>query len=476
MFMKKIVVALSVLFASIFSFAQAPVADTVKRAATVPTTLPTDVPLTLPKDSLHKELYLVAPAYEYIPGDDTPELISSRLSCVEKTIPLKNNKTVQAFIQYFTVRDREYTKAMLRKRDLYFPIFEKYLAKYNLPDELKYLSVIESGLNPRAISRARAVGLWQFMQYTGKHYGLTTDWYWDERMDPEKSTEAACKLLSDLYRMFKNWELALAAYNSGPGTVLRAKKRSGYKNDFWEIYQFLPRETRSYVPQFIAIVYAMEYAEEHNLFEPFTEQYPNVDTIHVKNYLNVETLANLSGTCIEEIHFLNPALKTKAIPANGKMHAIKMPMVAKQELALNRKFILDSARKAGKAEFQQVATSHSDFGKELLYYTVKSGDGLGVVAARYGVKQEDIKRWNNMTSGVIHPGQKLKVWVKPPPPVVVKSKTTITTKSPDMYVVQAGDSLWDISQKFEGLTIEKIKQLNSLTSNKIKPGQKLMLR
>jgi membrane-bound lytic murein transglycosylase D len=428
--------------------------------------------IALPKDSLHKEFYLVKPDYEYIPGDETPEMIGSRLACIQTNFPFKYNKTVLAFIQYFTVRDREYTKAMLRKQDLYFPLFEKSLKKYGLPDDLKYLSIIESGLNPRAVSHAKAVGLWQFMHYTGKHYGLTTDWYWDDRMDPEKSTDAACRLLSDLYKMFKNWELALAAYNSGPGTVLRANKKSGYKNDFWEIYPYLPRETRSYVPQFVAIIYSMKYAEEHNLFEPFTEAFPPTDTIQVKSYLNLETLANLTGTCLDELHFLNPALKTKALPSSTKWHTIKMPLTAKQILASNATVILDSARKVGKADFENYQATNSEDGKELLYYLVKSGDALGLIAQRYGVKQDDLKRWNNLTSNLIHPGQRLKVWIKPVP-TAAKVQATVV---PEVYVVQAGDSLWNISQKFQGLTIDKIKELNKLTGNSIKPGQKLVLK
>jgi membrane-bound lytic murein transglycosylase D len=429
--------------------------------------------IALPKDSLHKEFYLVAPEFEYIPGDDTPELIAERLTKIQGKIPLKYNKTVLAFIQYFTVRDREYTKAMLRKEDLYFPLFEKYLAKYNLPDELKYLSIIESGLNPRAVSHAKAVGLWQFMHYTGKHYGLTTDWYWDDRMDPEKSTEAACRLLADLYKMFNNWELALAAYNSGPGTVMRANKKSGYKKDFWQIYPYLPRETRSYVPQFVAIIYAMKYAEEYNLFQPYRESYPLTDTLHVKSYFNLQTLANLTGTCMEELHFLNPALKTTALPTGTKWHTIKIPATAREALATNAIAILDSARKAGKNDFEQYQATNSEAGKELLYYLVRSGDSIGVIAQRYGVRQDDLKQWNNLTANMIHPGQRLKVWVKPSP---LAKATQSLAVVPNEYVVQAGDSLWDISQKFQGLTIEKIKQLNNLSGNSIKPGQKLVLK
>ena len=434
----------------------------------------TEAAIVLPKDSLHKELYLVTPDYEYIPGDETPEIISSRLACIEQDIPLKNNKTVHAFIQYFTVRDREYSKAMLRKKNLYFPLFEKYLKQYGIPDELKYLSIIESGLNPRAVSHAKAVGLWQFMHYTGKHYGLNTSWYWDDRMDPEKSTAAACKLLADLYKIFKNWELALAAYNSGAGTVLKANKRSGYKNDFWEIYPFLPRETRSYVPQFIAIIYTMKYAEEHNLFEPFSEAFPAADTLLVKSFLNIETLANLTGTCLEEMHLLNPALKTKAIPANDKQHILKMPLLAKQQLQLNKQFILDSARKSGKTDFEKLEAISTDAGKEILWYIVKSGDALGLIAQRFGAKQSELREWNNLSSNLIHPNQRLKIWVKQTNIPVAVAKVAIP--APSEYIVQAGDSLWDISQKFQGLSIEKIKSLNNLSDNSIKPGQKLVLK
>ena len=152
---------------------------------------------------------------EFIPPSETPELVADRLSCIQQKVPLTYNNRIHAFIDYFTIKDREYTRMVMRRRDQYFPLFEKYLEKYNLPEELKYLSIVESGLNPKAVSRARAVGLWQFMSSTGRYFGLHNDWYVDDRMDPEKSTEAACKYLSQLYNMFHDWELVLAAYNSG---------------------------------------------------------------------------------------------------------------------------------------------------------------------------------------------------------------------------------------------------------------------
>ncbi len=210
-------------------------------------------------DSVMNFILPLAGNTEYIPGEDDPELIRERLNRLQQTIPLHYHPRVHAFINYFTVRDREYTRMVIHRRDLYFPVFQKYLARYQLPDELKYLSIIESGLNPKAVSRARATGLWQFMYFTGKHYGLHIDGFEDQRMDPEKATDAACRYLRDLYNLFQDWELALAAYNTGPGNVKKAIRRSGYKKSFWQIYPYLPRETRSYVPQFVAMVYTMNH-------------------------------------------------------------------------------------------------------------------------------------------------------------------------------------------------------------------------
>src|SRR5258706_14029774 len=177
------------------------------------------------EDSVLYEAILTADL-EYVPAEESAELITDRLSCLQEKIPLEHNDKVAAFINYFTIRDREYIRMVIRRKDLYFPLFEKYLAKYKLPQELKYLSIIESGLNPRAVSRARAVGLWQFMAGTGRYMGLHHDWYIDERMDPEKSTDAARRYLIMLHSIFNDWPLALAAYNSGPGTVLKAIRRS----------------------------------------------------------------------------------------------------------------------------------------------------------------------------------------------------------------------------------------------------------
>ena len=254
---------------------------------------------TLNLDSLMVPLVLINP--EYIPADDTPELIADRLSCIQQNIELTYNDKVHSFINYFTIRDREFTKTVLRRKNLYFPLFEKYMKQYNIPVELKYLSIIESGLLPKAVSRARAVGLWQFMPGTGKYFGLNNDWYIDERMDPEKATQAACRYLSQLYSIFGDWQVALAAYNSGPGTVRKAIRKSGYKKTFWEIYPYLPRETRAYVPQFIAVNYVMSYPDKHNFTDTESEEVIVHDTLHVNKFLHFETFARLTGTCLEDM-------------------------------------------------------------------------------------------------------------------------------------------------------------------------------
>lgn len=433
------------------------------------------------EDTADYVFYTLPTNLEYIPGDDDPAVFRDRLSCLQQNIPLVYNDKIHAFINYFTIRDREYTRLMMRRRNLYFPVFEKYLAKYGLPDELKYLAIIESGLNPRAVSRVRAVGLWQFMSATGKYYGLDNDWYVDERMDPEKSTDAACRYLRDLYRMFGDWELALAAYNTGPGNVRKAIRRSGYKKTFWDIYPNLPRETRSYVPQFVAIMYTMNHLDEHNFFDEGEEIPVRSDTLTVKKFLNFETLAALTGSCVEDLQKLNPSIQRNAVPETGQSFVIRIPATAKEKLQANRLAILDSASRVGKKELEHLAKAMqgSTYGRERVVYKVRSGDVLGSIALRHKVRVADIKKWNNLRSDVIRSGQRLNIWVAGSTTssavVAAKPVTATDLNGRKTYTVQPGDTLWDISRKFNGLTIEKIKALNKLTNSKIQPGQKLIV-
>jgi membrane-bound lytic murein transglycosylase D len=444
------------------------------------------------EERLYKEdtadfvFYNLPPQLEYVPGDDDPTILRDRLACIQKTIPLRYNDKIHAFINYFTVKDREYTRMMMRRKNLYFPLFEKYLAKYGLPDELKYLSIIESGLNPRAISRARAVGLWQFMSATGKYYGVPNTWFIDERMDPEKSTDAACRYLRDLYNMFHDWELALAAYNTGPGNIKRAIRRSGYKRSFWEIYPKVHRETRAYVPQFVAIVYTMNYLDEHNFIDEGSEMLMTADTVHTRKFVHFETFANLTGTCLDDLQKLNPSVTHNAIPENARGFVLRVPSYAKENLMANRTAILDSASKVGRKELEVLAKNSegSIYGRDRIVYKVKSGDVLGSIAIRHGVKVADLKKWNNLRSNMIRSGQRLNIWLRPSARTsasVASAKTKPASTGPvpvpnsKTYVVQEGDTLWDIAKKFEGLTVEKIKSLNNMTNSKISAGQKLVI-
>jgi membrane-bound lytic murein transglycosylase D len=427
--------------------------------------------------------YSLPSALEYVPGDDHPGLVADRLSCLEKKMPLQYNDKIHAFINYFTVRDREYTKMVLRRKNLYFPLFEKYLAKYGMPDELKYLSIIESGLNPRAISRARAVGLWQFMSATGRYYGLANNRYIDERMDPEKSTDAACRYLRDLYNMFHDWELALAAYNTGPGNVKKAIRRSGYKNTFWEIYPQLPRETRAYVPQFVAMIYTMNYLDEHNFYNEGEEMPVVADTIMVNKHLHFETFAAMTGTCLEDLQKLNPSILYSAIPESGKSFALRIPATAKERLMENRVAILDSSAQIGKKQIELIAKTVPEE-QERIVYKVKRGDVLGSIAMRHRVTVSQLKKWNNLRGTNINVGQRLTIYGKGQGPkssgatsTTVAKKTTTPKKmsAGQTYTVQPGDTLWTISKKFDGLTIEKLKSLNNLQNSKIQAGQKLIV-
>jgi len=438
---------------------------------------------TTASDTLHldtADYYFPTTDYEYIPAEDNYDLIKDRLSCLENEVPLNYNTKVHAFVNYFAVKDREYTKMIIKRKNIFFPLFEKYLKKYNLPEELKYLSIIESGLNPEAISRARAVGLWQFMSSTGRYFGLHQDWYIDERMDPDKSTEAACRYLKQLYNMFGDWELAISAYNTGPGNIRRAIRRSGYKKSFWDIYPYLYRETRSYLPQYVAMVYVLNYAHELNFLEDDMEYSMETDTILVDHYIHLETFANQLNLCPDDLKKLNPGLRRGVIPDNKKGYPLKVPADIASTLQENRLTILDSASKIGKKQIEFLArnTPGSTYGREKLVHVVRSGDVLGTIAERYDVRISDIRKWNNIRGNTIRIGQKISIWQKPGfSPTYVKATPKIVT-SPDgskMYTVQPGDTLWDISRKFDGLSIEQLKSLNKLESNKIKPGQKLVV-
>lgn len=417
--------------------------------------------------------------------ENVPELnkeeIVLRLKKIQKEIPLTYNHTINSFIHYFTVRNREYTRMMLRRKDYYFPIFERILRENNMPDELKYLAIVESGLNPRAKSRAGAVGLWQFIESTGRHYKLNSDAYIDERSDPEKSTRAACEYLKYLYTMFGNWELALAAYNCGPGNVRKAKKAARNKDDFWEIYYHLPRETRSYVPQFVAVAYTMNFFKEHNLEPDFQEDFSNVVVIHTDQYVNLDVLAASLDMCTDELLRYNPTLKKNVVPDYLVNFQFRIPASKYGILASNYCSIMDSCATKGLEESLQDINPYSEKAKERhqLTHVVKKGEILESIAKKYKVSMKELVAWNNLSGKNLKFGQKLTIWrpdVQNNSDKLNKELAKIDFKKPKgkIYLVQPGDTLWSISQK-TAVPMSKLKKINRLKGNELKPGQKLTL-
>ncbi len=399
--------------------------------------------------------------------DIKEDSIKKWMASIDSKVKLTYNDRVSKFIDYFTSRNRAYTQLMIQRKNLYFDVFEQYLAQHNLPDELKYLSIVESGLNPKATSRAKAVGLWQFMGGTGKLFQLHQDHYIDERMDINKSTEAACLYLKQLYGLFKDWELAISAYNCGPGVVKKALKKSK-KKTFWDIYTYLPRETRSYLPQFIAVTYTMSFADAHGLTHDQLDYAMDTDTVMLTGFINLKLFAKLSGICQDDFLKINPALKQNYLPDYMKNYPIYVPSDLKSYIVEHRKFIVDSASKVNKAELLALVSTTQK--KIKTYYTAKKGETLTSIAKKSHVKLSTLAKWNKLKTNRIKVGQKLIVWKT----IEVKEPIVSLTTKKTVHVVQYGDSLWTIAQKYS-LTIQQIKNLNQLKDNMIKPGQKLIV-
>ncbi len=432
----------------------------------------------------------IAPVYqfEYIP-DFTYSEVEQRIKEMETSMPFELNERIFAFINYFAVRNRDYTKMVLQRKDIYFPMFEESLAAHDMPDDVKFLAIIESGLNPKAKSRVGAMGLWQFMPATGRMYNMHTNMDIDDRMDPEMSTEAASKYLKSLYRMFNDWEVALAAYNCGPGNVRKAIRRSGGKTKFWEIYNYLPKETRSYIPQFQAMMYLIRHAEEHNfiLEEP---TYPIAyEKINFNQELDLEELANLTGICIEDLEHLNPSIQHRLIPVSHKHMAVRVPKNKVEYIAENKEHFssavkltseraLDLRLASNQPDVKAVAQAKAEVstGERIrIAYKVKSGDVLGKIAKNHGTTITNLKAWNNLSSNNIRIGQTLYIYTKNGSFDNSIAQSNTPSGNQKVYTVQPGDSLWLISKKLNGVTVDQIKRLNNLNSNQIKPGQKLII-
>lgn len=402
---------------------------------------------------------------------------------------LDYNPVVRSFIDLYSKRRREQVGRMLGLANYYFPLFEQALDKYDMPLELKYLAVVESALNPTARSRAGAAGLWQFMYATGKLNGLTVNSYVDERHDPLKATEAACKYLTTLYSIFGDWNLALAAYNSGPGNVNKAIRRSGGKTNYWEIRPFLPRETAGYVPAFIAVNYIMNYHEEHLLFPMDVKtSFFSTDTVVVREKVSFEQLSKLIDVSEEELEFLNPAYRYKIVPkVKSKPYHLILPA---DKVGL---FI------ANEDSIYTIAAQHFNQNKvkapvlvemnDKVRHRVRRGEVLGTIAEKYGVSVSSIRRWNGLRGNTIRVGQRLTIYPRRMPSSTTASRSTSTTTasskpqtstakdgSYETYRVRSGETFYSIARKYPGVSAENIMSWNGIrNARSLKPGMTLKI-
>ena len=336
-----------------------------------------------------------------------------RLSRIPSIIEMPFNEIVKKHIEAYTTRLRNKVSFILAAANFYMPLFEEALDTYDLPLELKYLPIIESALNPTALSRQRASGLWQFMLKTGKIYGLENNSLVDERRDPIKSTWAAARYLKDLYNIYKDWNLVLAAYNCGPGNVNKAIHRAGGATDYWEIYPFLPKETRGYVPGFIAANYVMNYYCEHGICPMETQLPETSDTIHIHKDLNLNQVAGVCNIDIEQLRSLNPQYKKDIVPGNSKPYILRLPNnTANQFIELQDSIY---AYKANQylTKRKTVAVNENSTGKgntgNATYHKIRQGDNLGKIAAKYGTTVNQLRKLNNLKGNNITAGKTLRI-------------------------------------------------------------------
>ncbi len=475
------------------------------------------------QQSLHSVRFDTSYVYlDSIKSDIPDSVYIQRLSKINTTLDLPYNEIVNKYIAVYTKRKREQVQVMLGLAEYYFPLFEEAFDAYNLPLELKYLAIIESSLNPRARSRAGAVGLWQFMYRTGKSYKLEVNTCIDERMDPIKSTYAAVQYLRDLYAIYGDWTLVIAAYNCGPGCVNRAIRRSGGKTNYWDIYYRLPKETRNYVPAFVAATYVMNYYKEHDL-APYKITLPTAtDTVKISRKLHLQQVSQVLNIPIDILRNLNPQYKNDIIPAFSSTYVLKLPFQSTTQFVDLQDSIYNFNSSQLLSNVQLVAPSKSNSGEKYKYtspdeknktklvYEVKTGDNIGFISSWYNVKASDIRYWNGKESNRLKAGEQLTIYVpnnvaskyqtvnamsfeekqKMIGKSVQQSQTQAITYASKMesqeytndyvyYTIQKGENLWTIAQKFPGVTNIDIMRLNSLTTSavrKLMPGDVIKIK
>jgi membrane-bound lytic murein transglycosylase D len=385
------------------------------------------------------------------------------------------NGPVKAYINAYLGKNRAKVGRMLGLAELYYPLFEETLDRYNLPLELKHLAIVESALNPKARSRSGATGLWQFMYRTGKIYDLNSTSYLDDRSDPYKSTVAACEYFRYLHDMFGDWQLVLAAYNGGPGNLLKAIRRAGGKRDYWEVRPFLRRETQGYVPAFFAVNYAMNYASENNVYpvKPIFFSY-ELDTVVIRKQTNLKTLASVLKIPYAQVQFLNPTFKQDILPETKDGLVLTLPKKTIGIFLTHQESIYDLGKEAVNDAYAKQDEIMRD---QRNVHIVRSGETLGGIAARYRCRISELRYWNGIRGNLIRIGQKLVVYSQVASKPSSSSKTTVAAADGKAryHTIQSGDTLWDIAKK-NGLSVDKLKELNNISNHyRLKIGSKLKI-
>lgn len=410
---------------------------------------------------------------------DIPDSIYiERLKAINSYIPLPYNNIVKNHIIYYTQKIPNKIDAILGLSSYYLPQFEEILDQYDLPKELKMMAVIESALNPTAVSRANAKGMWQFMYRTALQYDLRIDSYIDERLDPIASGHAAAKYLKDSYAIFGDWLLAIASYNCGLGNVNKAIRRAGSR-DFWKVYPFLPRETRGYVPSFVAALYTLNYYKEHKITPRSIEMPAHVDTFMIKKPLHFKQLSELLNIPEEEIKDHNPQYIKDIIPGSKEGQILRLPFNYTNAFIDHEDSIYTYKDSIffNPIVFNKKEASGSS-GSSSVTHVVRSGETLSHIALRYRVRVRDIQAWNGVRT-IIRPGQRLRIYTSNPPSYTSRRSEPKTTKSGGyvMYTIRKGDTLWDISRMFNGVSLSQIMRLNGFNNNsKILPGRKIKIK
>ena len=415
------------------------------------------------------------------------EVYIERLKKMNSFISLPYNDIVKNYIILYSEKMPTKMAHMLGLCQYYMPIFDETFNKHDLPEELKAMAIIESAMNPLAVSRAGAKGMWQFMYATAKMYGLHIDSFVDERMDPFKAADAAARYLQDAYEIFGDWNLAIASYNCGAGNVNKAIRRSGGKRAFWDIWPYLPRETRGYVPAFVGALYAMTYYKEHGIKPEAIEMPIHVDTFKINKQLHLKQVAELTGAPLEELKNLNPQYRHDIIPGNSKEYILRLPYTYTNAFIEHE----DSVYTHKYDEFFNPTTIkkiQDGADGERIVYVVKNGDYLGRIASRNRCTVAQIKRWNGLKSNNIRVGQRLVIYRGGGGPSTSSSSSSTTAAASSSssssstqsstptgtYTVKSGDTLSGIATR-HGVTVNQLKQWNGLTSNNIRVGQKLKL-